>query len=198
MNYLAHAFLSFENPGIVTGGMIADHIKGRRALDNLPGPIAAGVRLHRAIDEQADRHPAMLRTAMLFRPEYRLYAGPIVDTVMDHFLANDPACFESEAALLSFTERTYHQLRADEAWWPEAFAAYFQHMEAHNWLYNYRHLKGADRSLQGLQRRARYMPDATGAYRTFVGYYYQINQAYFEVMDDLRRFARQWLTQEGF
>ena len=194
MNYLAHAFLSFRHPGVVTGGMIADHIKGRAALEALPAEIARGVRLHRAIDEQADRHPAMLRTALLFRSEYRLYAGPIVDTVMDHFLANDPACFESEAALREFSALTYGQLREDAAHWPEAFARYFPNMETHDWLYNYRHLKGAERSLQGLQRRARYMPDSNGAYRTLVGHYYQINQAYFEVMDDLRRFAAQWLA----
>ena len=36
MNYLGHAFLSFNNADILTGNMIADHVKGKLALDKYP------------------------------------------------------------------------------------------------------------------------------------------------------------------
>ena len=32
MNYLAHAYLSFGDPGILTGNMISDFVKGKRNL----------------------------------------------------------------------------------------------------------------------------------------------------------------------
>jgi len=51
-------------------------------------------------------------------------------------------------------------------------------------------LQGIRRSLKGVERRAKYMPDSTEAYEIFVGYYYQINQAYFELMDDLVKYVK--------
>jgi acyl carrier protein phosphodiesterase len=33
MNYLAHAYLSFNEPGILTGNMISDFVKGKRKYD---------------------------------------------------------------------------------------------------------------------------------------------------------------------
>lgn len=190
MNYLGHAFLSFGNSEILLGNMIGDHVKGRLALDNYPDGIRKGLELHRKIDEFTDNHPAVSRAKLIFREDYGLYAGAITDTVFDHFLANDPMYFATADALLQFTQRTYEQLGEHKAYFPAEFAAYFPHMREHNWLLGYRSMKGVERALGGLARRAHHMPPPDKAYTTFVTGYYHLNQCYFELIDDVVKFAK--------
>jgi acyl carrier protein phosphodiesterase len=190
MNYLGHAFLSYGDSELLTGNMIADHVKGRIALEAFPPGIKKGIELHRKIDGRADMHPATLRAKLLFREDYGLYAGPITDVLYDHFLANDPKLFPSDTDLLSFTEKVYSQLQQQEQYFPPKFAEYFPHMKQHNWLYGYRSVKGMERSLNGLARRALYMPPPEKAYEIFISNYYLLNQCYFEFIDDIIGFVK--------
>lgn len=195
MNYLGHAVLSFGNGGILTGNMIGDYVKGRLALEQYPEEIKKGILLHRKIDSFTDAHPATQRAKIWFREHYGLYAGALMDTLYDHFLANDAKYFSSHTDLLSFTQKTYEQLAGNTQYFPERFAAMFPHMQEHNWLYGYRTLQGVQRSLQGLFRRASHMPAPDIAYQTFVTYYYQLAQCYYELMDDVVKFVKLELSE---
>ena len=190
MNYLGHAFLSFGNGGILTGNMIGDHVKGKLILDTFPAEIKKGLILHRKIDEYSDQHPATLRAKVLFREDYGLYSGAIIDTLYDHFLASDPKFFATADALRAFTDKVYMQLEEHSQYFPETFAQYFPYMKEHNWLYNYRTLKGMERALGGLHRRAKHMPPPDKAYNQFVTCYYQLNQCYYEFIDDVIKFVK--------
>ena len=190
MNYLGHAFLSFDDDELLVGNMIGDHVKGKAALEAFSAGVRRGVELHRKIDDYADKHPATIRAKLLFREHYGLYAGAIMDTLYDHFLANDPKIFLSETTLLKFTERTYAQLEKHEQYFPSKFAGYFPNMKLYNWLYHYRSLKGMERSLGGLFRRAQYMPDVSKAYELFVTNYYHLNQCYYDFIDDMIKFVK--------
>jgi acyl carrier protein phosphodiesterase len=194
MNYLGHAILSFGNADILTGNMIADHVKGRLALADFPPGIRKGIELHRKIDGFADTHPATARAKLWFRKDYGLYAGPILDVLYDHFFAADPKLFASEAALLAFSLDTYDKLDTNSQFFPEMFVRYYPHMREHNWLYNYRTVQGMQRSLQGLVRRAKHMAPADAAYETFITYYYQLAQCYYEFADDIIAFVKIELT----
>jgi acyl carrier protein phosphodiesterase len=163
--------------------MAGDHVKGKLALAKYPERMQEGLLLHRTIDGAADAHPAAKRAAMLFRSDYGLYAHAIVDAVMDHFLANDAKLFPSHEALLRFTHETYSKLDTVEEHFPDGFRGYYSHMKLHNWLYGYRTMQGVQRSLGGLQRRAKHMADPGKAYATFAGYYYILGQCYYEIMD---------------
>lgn len=195
MNYLGHAFLSFGHAEVLVGNMIGDHIKGRLALEKYPEGIKNGILLHRAIDEMADRHPAVIRAKLLFRSDYGLYSGAIIDTLFDHFLANDPKYFSDEAALASFTSEVYKSIDKHMDHLPQVFAGYFPHMKEHNWLFNYRNLKGMERSLGGLARRAKYIPPIDKAYATFVASYYQLNQCYFDFVGDMVEFSKREISK---
>ena len=190
MNYLAHAYLSFGDSEILTGNLIADHVKGKLALDKYPEKIKQGIILHRRIDEYTDQHPATKRASIYFKPKYGLYANPIIDCLYDHYLANDPKLFTSEAELLKYTQETYNKALLQVAYFPEKFASYFPHMREHNWLYNYRTMPGIKRSLVGLNRRAIHMPDSQDAYETFVTHYYILAQCYYEFIDDVIKFVK--------
>lgn len=190
MNYLGHAYLSFGDAYILTGNMIGDHIKGKLILDTLPAGIAKGALLHRKIDDFTDKHPANQRAKIWFRQDYGLYSGAIIDTVYDHFLANDPKHFSSEKKLFDFTQETYKKLESTSQYFPPMFAQYFPHMRENNWLYGYRTLPGIQRSLNGLARRAKHMPPIENAYSTFIAHFHELNQCYYEFVDDVIKFVK--------
>src|ERR1043165_9218440 len=110
MNYLAHAYLSFNEPEIIVGNIISDFVKGRKKFD-YPGPVQNGITLHRLIDEFTDVHPATQKAKLVFRPDYRLYAGAFTDIVYDHFLANDKSEFPEENSLKNFSGVVYSTLQ---------------------------------------------------------------------------------------
>jgi len=195
MNYLGHAFLSFGDAAILTGNMIGDHVKGRLALNAFPGEVRKGIELHRKIDQFTDDHAASKRAKLWFREDYGLYAGAIIDSLYDHFLANDPKHFPAEGDLLRFSLNTYTQLGEYSNYFPAQFQTYFSYMKEHNWLYNYRTLQGMQRSLNGLHRRAKHMPETDKAYQIFVGHYYQLAQCYYEFIDDAVKFVKVALSQ---
>ena len=190
MNYLGHAYLSAGDPEITVGNMIGDHVKGLIALDRFPEGIKKGIILHRKIDAFSDRHPATMQAKVAFRADYGLYSGAIMDTLYDHFLANDPKVFATEAHLQQFTTSVYDTLNAHQQWLPVSFLQYLPNMIADNWLYNYRNLRGMERALNGLSRRAKYMAPPAKAYEIFITGFYQLNQCYFELFDDLTQFVK--------
>lgn len=189
MNYLGHAFLSFGDAEILTGNMIGDFVKGMAAVKEYPEGIQKGIMLHRKIDAFTDATPSVQRASVWFRQTYGLYSGAIVDTLFDHYLATDPAYFKSEAELLSFSQDVYKKLEQNKEYFPPKFAARFPSMVEHNWLYNYRTMMGAQRALQGLQRKAKYMKPMDDAYKTFIVSYYEIGQCYYEFIEKIYKFV---------
>jgi len=169
MNYLAHAYLSFNRPGILVGNMISDFVKGRKKYD-YPGEIQQGIALHREIDRFTDTHFATKEAKEIFRPAYRLYAGALIDIVYDHFLALDENEFTDES-LKAFTINTYALLDQFTDHFPEKFKMMYPYMKGHNWLYHYRYRHGIEKSLAGVVRRAKYLEESETAYILFTGHY---------------------------
>ena len=137
MNYLAHAYLSFGNDGILLGNMISDFVKGKKQFD-YSVVIHNGILLHRAIDDFTDNHEIIKKAKSVFRNDYRLYSGALVDVVFDHFLAIDTQEFADEKALFLFSEKTYQQLEVQRLEMPPGFEKMFYYMQTQNWLFNYR------------------------------------------------------------
>lgn len=167
MNYLAHAFLSFNQQDVLLGNMISDFVKGKKKYD-YPSSIQVGIELHRAIDNFTDLHDSTKNMAAIFKPAYRLYGGAFADIVYDHFLANDTTQFASPDSLMEFTQSTYSQLSNNARYFPASFAAMFPYMRSQNWLYNYHQDWGIERSFAGLGRRAAYIPETATAYQLFL------------------------------
>lgn len=198
MNYLAHAYLSFGIPAITVGNLISDFVKGRHKFD-YPAAIQQGIALHRAIDTYTDEHEVTRKAKSFFRDDYRLYSGPLVDVVYDHFLANDPLIFSTQGdagtGLKTFAAKTYDQVAASEAILPERFARLFFYMRTQDWLYNYRYKNGIFNSFAGLARRAAYMPGPEQAGRLFETHYSELETCYREFFPGLQEFALRTLQQ---
>ena len=197
MNYLGHALLSMGDEELLVGNMIGDYVKGMKALEQYPEGIRRGILLHRKIDSFTDLDASSLRAQVWFRPDYGLYASPIIDTLFDHYLATDPHYFRSEKDLLGFSQDVYKILEKHQSYFPERFAMMFPYMREQNWLYNYRTMMGARRSLQGLHRRAQHMPPADEAYNTFITRYYELAQCYYEFMEKAYKFVNDELKEKN-
>lgn len=193
MNFLGHAFLSFDNDGILAGNMMGDFVKGLKALDTFPEAVKQGILLHREIDGFTDDHPALLRARNIFRPAYRLYSGAFVDALLDHFLANDPRYFPSGQSLLDFTLAVYQRIAPFKKYYPASFAGMLPFLTEQNWLYHYRTFKGLRQAFGGVVRRSRYLTEYENALTITTRYYYELNQLYYDFIDDLVDFAKNQL-----
>jgi acyl carrier protein phosphodiesterase len=186
MNYLAHAYLSFNNPEILVGNMISDFVKGKKKFD-YPVPIQAGIMLHRTIDAFTDDHPATKEAKEFFRPHYRLYSGAFIDVVYDHFLATDAAVFTA-SSLFDFSQQVYSSLEKYKQWFPERFATMFPYMQSQNWLFNYRSILGTEQSFGGVVRRSAYLTESDTASSLFEKHYQPLQECYRHFWKDARPF----------
>ena len=193
MNYLAHAYLSFNRPGILVGNMISDFVKGKKKYD-YPEQIQQGIAVHREIDRFTDVHQVTKEAKQIFRPAYRLYAGSLMDVVYDHFLALDENEFTDEG-LKTFTINTYTLLDQFKDLFPEKFNRIYPYMKAQNWLYNYRYRQGIEKSLAGVVRRAKYLEESDTAYLLFNEHYDQLKNSYQLFFPELKLMTVNFLKQ---
>ena len=187
MNYLAHAYLSFNHEDILVGNLVSDFVKGKKKFDYKEG-IQKGIMLHRAIDTFTDSHEATKLAKDIFRPCYRLYSGAFVDVVYDHFLATDANEF-NEQTLEEFSENVYRIVDRHINDLPERFARMFPYMKSQNWLFNYRTRRGTESSFGGLVRRARYLEESETAASLFEEHYEALKQYYQIFFPDVKSFA---------
>jgi len=187
VNYLAHAYLSFNQPEILVGNMISDFVKGKKKFD-YADTIQKGITLHRAIDEFTDAHDATKQAKSFFKKDYRLYSGAFVDVVYDHFLANDPNEF-TKKTLKEFSSRVYGQLSVYEDFFPEKFKKMFYYMRSDDWLFNYQFKQNIYKSFAGLVRRALYMDEYQTAYTIFETNYNELKLCYENFFPLVKNFA---------
>lgn len=171
--------------------MISDFVKGSAQYSYSP-MIQKGIQLHRWIDAFTDLHQATADAKNFFRPTYRLYSGPIVDVLYDHFLANDIAEFKP-AALEKFTASVYRVLEQHAHVLPPAFVFVFGYMKQDNWLYNYRTTEGISKTLRGISRRSTYMKDSSEATSIFLENYEDLKDCYHRFFPDVKQMAKQKL-----
>ena len=194
MNYLAHAYLSFNDPDILAGNMINDYVKGKQKFD-YSDAIQKGMTLHRAIDEFTDHHAATRQAKQFFKADYRLYAGAFVDVLYDHFLALDKNEFANGDQLNSFCQVTYSSLQTNVAIMPQKFQQLFPYMQSQNWLYNYQYKEGIEKSFGGLVKRAAYLSESSTAFKIFNQHYNALQICYNNFFPELKQFAVSQLNE---
>jgi acyl carrier protein phosphodiesterase len=187
LNYLAHAYLSFNQPPILAGNLFSDFVKGRQ-VNQYPEEVRKGILLHRAIDSFTDEHAATREAKNIFKPHYRLYSSAFIDVSYDHFLANDWQQFTDDS-LSEFSQQVYISLDKYLDVSPEPFKQLFPYMKQQNWLYNYRTRLGIERSFAGVVHRAAYLTESQTAFKLFEENYTKLQQYYTDFFPALRQFA---------
>ena len=195
MNFLAHAYLSFGDKEVLVGNMISDFVKGKAQYDFIPG-IRKGIILHRLIDDYTDSHPAVKQAKEIFRPYYRLYSAPIVDIVLDHFVAKDINNFNDDP-LDSFTQSVYAVLQEYAAHLPLRFAPVLAYMQHEDWLFNYQYKEGIERSIRGLARRSSFLQESDVACQLFQQHYDLLMSHYFSFFEDVKYYTKEQLRLLG-
>lgn len=189
MNFLAHAYLSFRDPALTIGNMIADFVKGKQ-ISLYGEDIQHGIRVHRAIDTFTDQHPITREGRQLFRPTCGLYGAVFMDVVYDHFLAKDKQRFTDES-LGQFSQSVYQLLEERRNSLPAVFLQVFHFMRTQDWLYNYRSKEGISRSFSGITRRAQFLEvPSTVPFAVFEDHYTTLEKSYEGFFPDLETFVK--------
>ena len=156
MNYLAHALLSGDDPGVLIGNMAADSLKGRLPPDLLPA-VVRGVHLHREIDRYTDDCDEFAACKAVFDSGYGRYAHVLVDIAFDHFLCKSWHLY-CRHSFLSFVERVYAVLLDSNHMVPNAFIPIAERMRSEDWLTSYTTLAGVAAAYERVGRRFRLAP----------------------------------------
>jgi len=151
MNFLAHAWLAGDAPADRLGGLIGDFVKGPLPA-GLPADVAAGVRLHRAIDAFADTHPAFRTACARVPAERRRAAGILVDMFFDHFLARRWNEFSDEP-LRRFTADAYRLMAEHRPLLPPRLLRILPWMTEDDWLASYAEVESVAYALDRMAQR---------------------------------------------
>lgn len=154
MNYLAHIFLSGNDPDIITGNFAGDHVKGKN-YERFTAGMIKGVELHRAIDTFTDSHPVVTESKKRLRPVFHKYSPVIIDVFYDHFLAANWKD-HADISLEEFTQQAYTVLDAKKDFLPPRAQRMLSYMMPQNWLLHYADLGGIHKALSGMASRAQF------------------------------------------
>lgn len=193
MNFLAHLFLSGDNPGIMVGNFIGDFVRGRNVYEQFKPDIALGIELHREIDEFTDSHLVVLESKKRLRPKYRHYAPVIVDVFYDHFLAVHWSTMHSQS-LPDFAANAYSQLEKHEAMLPERVLQMMPYMIRGNWLVNYGKTEGIHRALTGMSRRTPYDSKMDEAVHDLEKYFAEFEAEFLLFFPELKQMSEAFIS----
>lgn len=152
MNYLAHIYLSDNQPELQIGNFIADSVKGRNHAD-YPESIQNGILIHRKIDSFTDSHQ-IIRDCKRKFIAYGHYSGVVTDIIFDHFLAKNWSNYHQEP-LLQFTNKFYLLLENNMDILPARVQQFYPVMKKHNWLLKYQTIAGISDILYQMNIRTR-------------------------------------------
>ena len=154
MNYLAHAFLSKNDPELLVGNFIADHLRGSQ-LFSFPEKIRKGIQLHREIDSFTDVHPAFRASKRLFYDGFEKHSGILVDIWFDYFLAKNFSLY-SVTDLRSFSENVYRVYSDYINLMPTGSSRFLNYVIRNNIYTAYGTVEGMEKVLYHLSQRIRH------------------------------------------
>jgi len=194
MNFLAHIYLSFDNPKVMVGNFIGDFVKGRNLLGQFEPEIVRGIGLHRAIDDFTDHHPVVTESKRRLRPKYRHFAAVIVDVFYDHFLSRYWNNYHTEL-LSNYSSKTYSTLEHHWEILPDGVRHMLPYMKKDNWLLNYGNLEGIGQALTGMSRRTRHESKMEQSITELEEYYDAFKNEFELFFPDLIRQSERFLEE---
>jgi len=192
MNFLAHLYLSGDDPEIMVGNFIGDFVRGRNVYEQFRHNIALGIELHRQIDEFTDSHGVVLESKKRLRGKYRHYAPVIVDVFYDHFLAVRWPELHPQP-LPDFATYAYAQLERHEAILPARVLQMMPYMVRGNWLVNYAKTEGIHRALTGMSRRTPYDSKMDEAIHDLEKYYREFDKEFSVFFPELKQMSEAFI-----
>jgi acyl carrier protein phosphodiesterase len=165
MNYLAHTFLSPDDPYITMGNMWGDLL---RPVDYtaLHPDVYVGLQRHKQIDAFTDQHGSVDVIVGLLRPFQGKYTPVVADVLMDYMLSKYWHHFSSHS-IEEFCESKYKLVSKHLYLIPERLHPRINRMLSHRWLESCKDQDRMSETLKMLSRRASFentIPDAMQPY----------------------------------
>lgn len=151
MNFLAHSFLSPNEPLVRLGNTFGDFVKGKK-MEGVDDELVKGVRLHRAIDHFTDNHVLVKECVNIFKPTLGRFSSIAVDMSFDHFLSKNWATY-SDQTLELYVKELFIDYESCRGSLTERINHVAPVMKMHNWIIMYRTLEGLEDILTQMSRR---------------------------------------------
>jgi acyl carrier protein phosphodiesterase len=194
LNYLAHLYLSGDDPILRIGNLSGDFVKGINS-SMLDPTIQRGIALHHSIDAFTDRNDTIQRSKQRIVTTHR-FAGILVDVFYDHFLAAnwDAHC---DSALEDYVTAVYIDLQTYRALLPPALREIMPRMITENWLLSYRTEEGVTQALSRIERRLGGRFDLTSGIDDLKNSRAELEEDFRRFFPDLVAHARTQIAEMG-
>jgi len=196
MNWLAHLLLAQSNPEAQLGNLLGDLVKGEARKTLSPG-LQTGIACHQAIDIFTDAHAVVRRSKQRIDPEYRRFAGILIDVFYDYILATNWQNY-SQLQLQEFTSTVYASWSGNLESLPLYARGVISRLIAEDWLADYSTLGGIENTLARiswrLNRRGKRQRnyDLTPAMTQLIDNHAAIEQDFQEFFPQLQIYTANW------
>ncbi|WP_439152050.1 ACP phosphodiesterase [Winogradskyella sp.] len=187
MNFLAHIYLSGDNPWVTIGNFMADGVRGNK-YKNYSRDVQIGIRLHREIDTFTDAHPVFRQSTKRLHKPYGHYSGVIVDIFYDHFLAKNWNSY-SDVPLAIYVDNFYNNLNNHIDILPPRYKTMTPIMIQGNWLLSYATVYGIQLVLNGMNRRTKGISIMNKATKELKEHYQEFEQEFTNFFAELIAFS---------
>jgi acyl carrier protein phosphodiesterase len=189
LNYLAHAFLSFNDEKILVGNLLGDFVKGRKQLEKLPLEIQQGIILHRKIDAFTDSHKMVKQSIKRLKPTQKRYASVVSDIFYDYFLSKNWKKYTS-LEIQIFANQTYLHLEGNYEFMSERPLSVYKKMIAANWLVDYGSYENIDFVMGKLSNRIKNPTNLHQAVNDLKTHEIGLNEDFIQFFPELMTFAK--------
>ncbi len=188
MNFLAHIYLSGEDPEVQIGNFMADAVKGS-SYKNFNPKVQSGILLHRFIDSYTDAHPVFRKSkSRLHGKQFGHYSGVIMDLFYDHFLAANWSEFHAKT-LEIYVAEFYQVISQYKETTPERTQHLIPYMISQNWLLQYQSIEGLNTILSQMNRRTKGRSNMDQAAEELQRHYHLFEMEFFDFFKMIQKEA---------
>ena len=199
MNWLAHLLLAEPNPEARLGNLLGDLVKGKQR-QTLNVNLQRGLECHQAIDIFTDKHPTVKCSKQRIDPEYRRFAGILIDVFYDYILATNWQDY-SNIPLTEFTSIVYTSWSDHLSNLPLYPQGVIRRLIAEDWLSSYSTLEGIELTLARisyrLNRRSKRNYDLTPTIAQLTYNYLLLEQDFQQFFPQLQLYVDDWHSNQS-
>lgn len=184
MNYLAHAYLSPDDPLVLMGNLWGDLLKPRDAA-GLPDRVQAGIERHRRIDAFTDAHPLVGEIRDRLRPHQGKYTPVVADVLLDFVLSQHWSRHHPES-LEAFCQARYRDVEEHLFVLPDRLHHRVGRMLGNRWLESCKDRERMEVTLAMLSRRASFANVMDQALVPYDRHRMEIHELFEEFFADLK------------
>ncbi len=193
MNFLAHLYLSGDNPLVQVGNFIGDHVKGRNYMRYSPD-IQKGILMHRKIDSYTDSHPIVKQSSKRMAERYGRYSGIVIDVMYDHYLGRNWTMY-SDMPLSKYVTKVHKNLLSNYFKLPKEVKSFLPFMVKSRRLETYATVEGIHRSLTIMSNYSSLPAESDWAIEQMQRHDADLNAEFIEFFADLKAMVEEELIK---